>query len=118
MNPKKIVVAALAVLALGGAATAFAKESRNGKETDEVKAYEEVTIKLAKAIETAESETHGGKAVEAKLEQEHGKVAFEVEILKDGAFRRVVIDARTGQILKSDLADHGDDEEDGEHDDD
>jgi uncharacterized membrane protein YkoI len=117
MNPRKIVVTALSVLIAGGAATAFARESRNSKKTDEVAAYAQVKRTLAEAIATAEGQT-GGRAVEAKLEQEHGTLAFEVEILKDGAFQKVVLDAKTGQVLKSALADRGDDEEDGEQNDD
>jgi uncharacterized membrane protein YkoI len=80
-------------------------------------AYAQVKRTLAEAIATAESQT-GGSAVEAKLEQEHGTLAFEVEILKDGAFQKLVLDAKTGQVLKSNLADRGDDEEDGEQNDD
>jgi uncharacterized membrane protein YkoI len=117
MIPTKIVVTALGMLVLGGTASAFARESSDGKEADEVAAYAQVRRTLAEAIATAEGQS-GGRAVEAKLEQEHGAVAFKVEILKDGGFRNVLIDAKTGQILKSDLADHEDKEEDGEQDDD
>jgi uncharacterized membrane protein YkoI len=118
MNPRKMVVTVLSVLIAGGAAAALARESSGSrKDTDELAAYAQVKRTLAEAIATAESQT-GGKAVEAKLEQENGTLAFEVEILKDGAFQKLVLDAKTGQVLKSNLADRGDDEEDGEQNDD
>jgi uncharacterized membrane protein YkoI len=113
MKSRRIVV--VSVLAMAAATTAFAAESRQGSEADEVVAYEQVKMTLADAIALAERQT-GGKAVEATLEQEHGTVSFEVEIMKDRAFRKVTIDARTGQVVSSNAdRDH---EEDGEQDDD
>jgi len=114
MKPRKIVV--VSVLAMAAATTAFAAESRRGGEAHEAVAYEQVKMTLADAIALAERQT-GGKAVEATLEQEHGTVSFEVEIMKDRAFRKVTIDATTGQVVAS-KADHRDQEEDGEQDDD
>jgi len=113
MKPRKIVV--VSVLAMAAATTAFAAESRRGGEALEAVAYEQVKMTLADAIALAERQT-GGKAVEATLEQEHGTVSFEVEIMKDRAFQKVTIDARTGQVVST-KADH-DQEEDGEQDDD
>src|SRR6267142_2074901 len=114
MKPRKIVV--VSVLAMAAATTAFAAESRQGSEAHEAVAYEQVKMTLADAIALAERQT-GGKAVEATLEQEHGTVSFEVEIMKDRAFRKVTIDATTGQVVAS-KADRHDQEEDGEQDDD
>ena len=113
MKPRKIVV--VSVLAMAAATTAFAAESRQGSEAQEAVAYEQVKMTLADAIALAERQT-GGKAVEATLEQEHGNVSFQVEIMKDRAFQKVTIDARTGQVVST-KADH-DQEEDGEQDDD
>ena len=113
MKSRRIVV--VSVLAVAAATTAFAAESRRGGEAHEAVAYEQVKMTLADAIALAERQT-GGKAVEATLEQEHGTVSFEVEIMKDRAFQKVTIDARTGQVVSA-KADH-DQEEDGEQDDD
>ena len=113
MKSRRIVV--VSVLAMAAATTAFAAESRRGSEADEAVAYEQVKMTLADAIALAERQT-GGKAVEATLEQERGTVSFEVEIMKDRAFRKVTIDATTGQVVTSN-ADR-DQEEDGEQDDD
>jgi uncharacterized membrane protein YkoI len=114
MKLTRSVVAVLGVLAIGGASAALARESH---QTDEAAIYEQVKLTLADAIAAAERQT-GGRAVEAKLENEHGVVAFEVEVMKDRAFQKVVIDAKSGQIVKAGAADRGDDEEDGENDDD
>src|ERR1700682_1185714 len=113
MKSRRIVV--VSVLAMAAATTAFAAESRQGSEADEAAPYEQVKMTLADEIALAERQT-GGKAVEATLEQEHGTVSFEVESMKDRAFRKVTIDARTGQVVTSNAdRDH---EEDGEQDDD
>jgi uncharacterized membrane protein YkoI len=113
MKSRKIVV--VSVLAIAAATTAFAAESPKGSGADEAVAYGQVKMTLADAIALAERQT-GGKAVEATLEQEHGTVSFEVEIMKDRAFQKVTIDARSGQVVST-RADH-DQEEDGEQDDD
>jgi len=113
MKSRRIVV--VSVLAMAAATAALAGESRQGSEAHEAVAYEQVKMTLADAIALAERQT-GGKAVEATLEQEHGTVSFEVEIMKDRAFQKVTIDARTGQVVST-KADH-DQEEDGEQDDD
>ena len=114
MKLTRSVVAVLGVLAIGGASAALARESH---QTDEAAIYEQVKLTLGDAIAAAERQT-GGRAVEAKLENEHGVVAFEVEVMKDRAFQKVVIDAKSGQIVKAGAAGRGDDEEDGENDDD
>jgi uncharacterized membrane protein YkoI len=113
MKLTRSVVVVLGVFAIGGASAALARESHD---TDEAAIYEQVKLTLADAIAAAERQT-GGRAVEAKLEKEHGVVAFEVEVMKDRAFQKVVIDAKSGQIVKAGAPD-GDHEEDGENDDD
>lgn len=118
MKLTRSVVAVLGVLAIGGASAALARESQDRHQTEEAAVYEQVKLTLADAIAAAERQT-GGRAVEAKLEKEHGVVAFEVEVMKDRAFQKVVIDAKSGQIVKAGGApDRGDHQEDGENDDD
>ena len=113
MKRKMMVVAALSALALG--ARAFAADSHHG-ERDEAKAYAQATMSLTDAIALAEHQT-GAKAVEAKVENEKGKLTFDIEVMKNDAFQKVVIDAQTKQVLKvgADVAGHDDD---GEQDDD
>jgi uncharacterized membrane protein YkoI len=111
MKLTRSVVAVLGVLTIGGASAALARESQDRHETDEAAIYEQVKLTLADAIAAAERQT-GGRAVEAKLEKEHGMVSFEVEVMKDRAFQKVVIDAKSGQVVKTGAPDRGDDEED------
>jgi len=70
MKSRRIIV--VSALAIAASTAAFAARSRDGNEADEAVAYEQVKMTLADAIGLAERQT-GGKAVEAKLEQEHGK---------------------------------------------
>lgn len=53
---------------------------------------------LAAAIDTAEKQT-GGKMHEARIEDEDGRLAYEVETLKGHAKQRVRIDVDTGQVV-------------------
>ncbi|MEQ8399270.1 MAG: PepSY domain-containing protein [Gammaproteobacteria bacterium] len=64
---------------------------------------------LAAAIATAEQHT-GGKAIEASFDNEDGAMLFEVEVTRDNAMHKVVIDSANGKVLKVATA------EDGEHD--
>lgn len=66
------------------------------------------------AIATAEQAV-GGKAVGSGIEDENGAVTFEVEVIKDGAQHKVLIDTQTGKITKQALA-SADDEGDGDND--
>lgn len=73
-----------------------------------------VTVTLVQAITAAEHNT-GGRAVRAKLENEHGALAYEVEVVspKNEVFD-VKVDAQSAQVLsgKLDKNDHEEDEED------
>lgn len=64
---------------------------------------------LAAAIATAEQRA-GGKAIEAGFGNEDGVPSFEVEVAKDNAVHKVMIDSATGKVLTVTAA------EDGEHD--
>ncbi len=63
---------------------------------------------LTTAIATAEQHT-GGKAIEASFDNEEGAMLFEVEVVKDNAMHKVMIDSANGKVLKVATA------EDGEH---
>lgn len=66
---------------------------------------------LAAAIATAEQHT-SGKAIEASFDNEDGTMRFEVEVAKDNAMHKVMIDSASGKVVKVLPA------EDGEHDED
>lgn len=49
---------------------------------------------------------HAGRAVETRLEEKHGKLVYEVEILDDkGEVWEMKFDARTGTLLKEEQED-------------
>ena len=68
-------------------------------------------MSLAQAVSLAEQQA-GGKAYEADFENKHGKMRYEIVVAKDNAAHEIVIDATTGQVVKSVPG------KDGEHDDD
>ena len=61
-------------------------------------------ISLTEAIKAAEQKT-GGKALEAELDDGSSTVQFEIKILKDGKIYEVIIDGKTGNVLKVSLDD-------------
>lgn len=66
---------------------------------------------LVTAVATAEQHA-GGKAIEASFDHEDATMTFEVEVARDNAVQKVMIDSATGHVLKVAAA------EDGEHDED
>ncbi len=66
---------------------------------------------LGAAIATAEQHT-GGKAIEASFDNEDGAMLFEVEVAKDNAIHKVMIDSANGSVLKVTTAEHGEHDED------
>ena len=67
----------------------------------------------AQAIAAAEQQI-GGRAIDARLENENGAMAFVVEVARDNSVQKVFVDLQSGNILKVVAADS----EDGEHDND
>ena len=93
-----IVAGTLASGAIGGSIVAYA---RNGdKPTDETAVMAAAKINMAQAIATAEQHV-GGKAVGTGIEDQDGTVSFEVQVLKDGARQKVLIDPQTGKVVKT-----------------
>lgn len=66
---------------------------------------------LAAAVATAEQHT-GGKAIEASFDNENGTMLFEVEVAKDNAMHKVMIDSANGKVLKVAAAEEGEHDED------
>jgi uncharacterized membrane protein YkoI len=65
--------------------------------SDEMTRLQSAKTSLAAAIDTAEKQTRG-RAVEADVEGEHGRLAFEIETVKDNTSQRVRVDVDTGQV--------------------
>jgi len=123
MDRNKLVAAVLACTVAAGTlgltgALAGAAYAKNGREsaTDEAAVVASAKVTLAQAIAAAESQV-GGKAVGSGIEDQHGTVAFEVKVLKDGQRHKVLIDPQSGQVVKSAVADNEHNEHDDEHDD-
>ncbi len=80
------------------------------EDRDELAKLAALPTTLAAAIATAEQHT-GGKAIEARFDDENGALLFKVEVAKDNTTQRVKIDGVTGKVVKVSAA------EDGEHED-
>ena len=93
----------MAIMTATAANVAQAGESKE-KEAKELKLFSEAKISLIEAIKAAEQKT-GGKAMEAELDDESNTVQFEIEILKDGKIHEVLVDGKTGKVLKVSLED-------------
>jgi uncharacterized membrane protein YkoI len=107
MNKKhnKILQAMFAMIIMTGTAAnvAQADESKD-KEAKELMLFSQAKITLTEAIKAAEQKT-GGKAMEAEVDDESNTVQFEIEILKDGKIHEVMVDGKTGKVLKVSLDD-------------
>jgi uncharacterized membrane protein YkoI len=79
---------------------ARAADKEEAKEHEEAKnALAEAKISLAQAVEIALKAVPGGKAVEAEIDLEGADdVDFDVEVIVDGAHKKVEIDGVTGKV--------------------
>ena len=107
MIRKNLLTAALAgVIACGAIGGTVAASARNGDNmTDEATVMANAKIGMAQAIATAEQQV-GGKAVGTGIEDQDGTVYFEVQVVKDGARQKVLVDPQTGKIVKTVTADN------------
>lgn len=83
----------------------------DGEDQDEFAKLAASPVTLTTAVATAEHET-GGKAIEARFENDDGKLRFEVETAKDKAVHKVRIDAASGKIVNVSTAEGGENDED------
>ncbi len=103
------LLAVATIVALGGAAgIAQAGDKLDAAEMAKLAAAK---TSLSQAIAIAEKET-GGKAIDADFDNEDGTLSLEIEVLKDNAVSKVIIDADTGKVLKVAVADSENDEND------
>ena len=96
----KILTTLFATVIMVGTAVhqAQAGETKE-KEAKELQLFSQAKITLTDAIKAAEHKT-GGKAMEAELDDESNTVQFEIEILKDGKIHEVMVDGKTGNVIK------------------
>lgn len=97
MKPKRALIAgALIAFATGvtAASAALAMGEHNRAPVDVSKA----TVTMSQAIATAEQQG-GGKATRAKLENESGKLLYEVKVAGKDKVTEVKVDAQDGKVL-------------------
>jgi uncharacterized membrane protein YkoI len=104
-----LALALATVVALAGAAgIAHAGDKPDAAEMAKLAAAK---TSLSQAIAIAEKET-GGKAIDAGFDNEDGTLSLEIEVLKDNAVSKVIVDADSGKVLKVAVADSEDEEND------
>ena len=103
MNPKRaLIVGTLLAFATGmTAASAAGKGEQNRAPIDLSKA----TVTMSQAIATAEQQA-GGRATRAKLENENGKLLYEVKVAGKDRATEVQVDAQDGKVLATNADTH------------
>jgi uncharacterized membrane protein YkoI len=102
-----LVLGATGVVAIG----AIAPAAQAGKNTIWIeRALTNAKIGLPEAISKVEAQL-GGTVLEAKMEREHGRFVYEIELVKNGAIVEVELDPDNGEILSSHRKDIEDDEQ-------
>jgi len=86
-------------LSLGLALIALAPAAWAGGVEDLKKALAAAKVTPAQAVETAQKEVAGGKAIEVDLEVEKDSAFYEIVVLSGDAVREVKVDAVSGKIL-------------------
>lgn len=106
MKNALVTIIAMALLMVWGSSAAFAGEDREviDDEGEGVALYA-AEVSLRDAVRIAE-ETIGGRALSGEFEEEDGLWAYSIEVLQsDNADIEVVIDAATGEVLKTERED-------------
>ena len=101
-NRMNIMTLGVALL-LAGATTSsmFPSSAFAAKDTaKDVQRLAEAKISLVDAIGIAEKHI-GGKAIDADLDSDFGKVVYDVSVIKDTTEHEVRIDAITGDVIGS-----------------
>ena len=119
MIRRKFLTATLAGViasgAIGGSVAAYARD--NEQATNEAAIIANAKITMVQAIAAAEQQV-GGKAVGTGIEDQDGTVYFEVQVVKDGARQKALVDPQTGKVVKIVTADKKRNERGHENDDD
>jgi len=87
-------------------ATARAAESAKKEHAELAKAMTGAKVSLAEALAASAGE---GKPISAKFEVEDGKLQLSVYTETDGQFKEVIVDHRTGKVIKAEAITEGED---------
>lgn len=115
MRKTSIAATAFAATTALVAVAAFAA-TRQPEPDDDYAALSAAKITLTQAITAAEQHVQG-RAIKAELENENGKLVYEVEVVKQNMATDVKVDSADGRILsaKADPQDEDRGHERGEH---
>lgn len=104
MNSKRaLIVGTLVALATGMTAASAAEGKR--QHGDAPIDLSKVTVTMSQAVATAEQQA-GGKATRAKLENETGKLLYEVKVTSKDKATEVKVDAQDGKVLATNADTH------------
>lgn len=115
MRKTSIVATALAATTALAAVAAFAA-ARQPEPDDDYAALSAAKITLTQAVAAAEQHVQG-RAIKAELENENGRLVYEVEVVKQNTATDVKVDSADGRIVsaKADPRDEDRGHERGEH---
>jgi len=82
----------------------------DSEDQDELAKLTGSTTTLAAAIATAEQHT-GGKAIEARVDDDDDTMLFKVKVAKDNALQKVMVDIATGKVVKVKTDEHEEDDD-------
>ncbi|MCL4716219.1 MAG: PepSY domain-containing protein [Hyphomonadaceae bacterium] len=100
MTLRKLILPALALLAAVAAAPLALADRRGGDHDEALRAVEAQRAMPLAAILQIAQRTAPGEVVEVELEQEDGRLIYEIKVLtRTGRVREIEIDARTGAVL-------------------
>lgn len=100
LSRRFLVMAAVAALALPG--DALARRGRGGDHDDAREAVASGRAMPLSAILPIALRAEPGEVLEVELEEDDGRLEYEIEILtRNGRVRKVTLDARTGAILET-----------------
>jgi len=102
-NKKIMSMAVAASVAVSGLAYA----GNSSDEAREMQLFNQATVSLVDAVKAAEKKV-GGKAMDASLDDESKTIQFEIQVLKDGQVHHVMVDGKTGSVVKVSMDDEKD----------
>jgi uncharacterized membrane protein YkoI len=110
MSRSRIIPLVLAATVALGAATAGSMALAGERERGhggaaEIQAIGAMRVTLPQAIAAAEQAT-GGRAIDAGVESENGRLTLKVEVLKGAERQEVTINPETGAVMHIGAADH------------
>lgn len=98
-NAKNTMMAMGAIAALSVGVPAVANAGLLGDKDDEMKTSQvsQVKVSITDAIQKAQAK-HSGTIVKAELEDEDGRLVYEIEYLDNDKETEMLVDAMTGEV--------------------